>query len=82
MIQLELDVTPQIEGVSFGAEWPEWEHRNVEWCRLSDILKPPPFPGDIWCCDSYAHRDSDYVRRYGLAWCCVVVAAVLLLRKS
>jgi hypothetical protein len=71
--------TPEITGVSHEVQWPTW--RNTLTPRGS-ILDRAPFPGWFWVSDTFAAPDSDYTRRFGLAWCCVVVAAVLMLRRG
>jgi hypothetical protein len=76
----QLDLFPVITGVSHEAQWPTWANTEKPWSRLDGILQRPTLAGYIWLSDGYADPDSDYVRRFGLAWCCVVVAAVLSLR--
>jgi hypothetical protein len=69
----------QITGVSESAEWPKWSDFNAIH-GFDDITKGPDIAGWQYLGGRFVAKDSDSWRRYGLAWCCVAVAAAMLLR--
>ena len=78
MSQTEFSLSTDI-AVPHRAEWPEWHNVERPWAQTRGILKRPSLAGYVWISDTYAHPESDYAERFGLAWCCVVVAAARVL---
>ena len=82
-LALDLDLTPDvIDGVPINAEWPGWSTKPCDWFGPSHILRTDRLRGFVFVAGGWCDPDSEWAARYGLAWCCCVAAAALMLRGA